>query len=123
MEDSESIARAVAELGFRVVRVALPTDMANAEEGVLVRLTAALAFPDQGAGSWAAFNDRLWDLLTAEDEPPVAIFLAGLDRLLPGDLHGFVRIVHNLLSMTEGVGLADSAADLQVEYFFEVRGV
>ncbi|MES5825574.1 hypothetical protein [Streptomyces sp. RG80] len=118
VEDSELVARLVAELGFRVIQVHLPLGIENAEEAVLVQLTAELGFSDLGAGSWAAFEDRLWDLLTAEGEPPVAIFLEGLDRLPSSDLHGFVRIVHNLLSMTEGVGLADSSADLQVEYFF-----
>ncbi|MFF2845094.1 hypothetical protein ACFVT5_02015 [Streptomyces sp. NPDC058001] len=118
VEDPELIARLVEGLGFRVIRVRLPLEVENPEEAVLVQLTAQLGFSDLGAGSWAAFGDRLWDLLTAEDESPVAIFLEGLDRLIPSDLHGFVRIVHKLLSMTEGVGLADSLADLQVEYFF-----
>ena len=77
-----------------------------------------MGFSDVGAGSWAAFNDRLWDLLTADDELPVALFIGGLDQLLPHELHSLVRCIHNLLSMTEGVGLTDVSADLQVEYFF-----
>ncbi|MFI6941813.1 hypothetical protein ACIBI4_21280 [Streptomyces sp. NPDC050418] len=119
VEDSEAIERQLAGLGFRVVRADLPERAVDPEEALLVALTAALGFTEVGAGSWAAFNDRLWDLLNADlDEPPVAVLVGGIDRLVASDLHAFVRIVHNLLSMTEGVGLADGEADLQVEYFF-----
>jgi hypothetical protein len=104
--------------GFRVVRIGLGEVGQDIEEKMLIDLSRKLGFSLLGAGSWAAFNDRLWDLLTAEDEPPVAIVIEGFSRLLEANVHAFVRCVHNLLSMTEGVGLADVRAGLQVEYFF-----
>jgi hypothetical protein len=42
--------------------------------------------------------------------------------MLKIDIYGFVRCVHLLLSMTEGVGLADGAASRQIEYFLSVAG-
>lgn len=104
--------------GFQVVRAAFPGSRGSAEEVLLVELTGKLGFSARGAGSWAAFSDRLWDLQRSAGEPPVAVVVGGLDELSRVDLHGFVRCVHNLLSMTEGVGLADRADDRQIEYFF-----
>ena len=110
--------RILGESGFRIVRAQAPAS-GVLEEALLVELTEKLQFAASGAGSWAAFNDRLWDLLVAAaDEPAVAILIEGSDRLLRADLHAFVRCVHNLLSMTQGVGVSDERADLQVEYFF-----
>jgi hypothetical protein len=40
------------------------------------------------------------------------------DNLLAIDVHAFVRYVHNLLALTEGVGSSDRDAQRQVEYFF-----
>ncbi|MFG1622109.1 hypothetical protein [Kribbella sp. NPDC049227] len=113
----EATLRGLEELGFRVVRADAP-DGGDLEEALLIELSARLGFSPLGAGSWAAFNDRLWDLLTARDEPPVAVVIDGADRLLRRSLHTFVRCVHNLLSLTEGVGLSDTQAQRQVEYFF-----
>jgi hypothetical protein len=107
----------LAALGFRTIATDAPVD-GDAADQLLIDLTARLGFNPAGAGNWAAFNDRLWDLLHAEGEPPVAIVIRGSDRLKDHDLHTFVRCVHNLLSMTEAVGLSDDRADLQVVYFF-----
>jgi hypothetical protein len=115
--DLDATLRGLGELGFWVVRAEAP-ERGNLEEGLLVELSARLGFSPLGAGSWAAFNDRLWDLLTARGEPPVAVVIEGADRLLRRSLHTFVRCVHNLLSLTEGVGLSDKHAQRQVEYFF-----
>ncbi|GAA0256447.1 hypothetical protein GCM10010492_66720 [Saccharothrix mutabilis subsp. mutabilis] len=90
----------------------------NKEESLLKELTLKLGFSEPGAGSWAAFSDRLWDLQNDRSASPVAVIVENLDQLLHSDLHSFLRCVHNLLSMTEGVGLADPRNDLQVEYFF-----
>jgi hypothetical protein len=64
------------------------------------------------------FNDRLWDVLTSEDKAPIAVVIIGLDSMVKKNLHGFVKIVHNLLSLTEGVGLQSGEANRQVAYFF-----
>jgi hypothetical protein len=113
-----AVERVVTELGFQRVHATLPTAAVNPEDSLLVELSAQLNFSMLGAGSWAAYSDRLWDLQMSDEETPIAIFVSGLDGLLPGDLHSFVRCVHNLLSMTEAVGLADDRADRQLEYFF-----
>ncbi|MFC0437069.1 hypothetical protein [Kutzneria buriramensis] len=101
--------------GFRVVEAEVSPNPEDVESALLVELTRKLGFSELGVGGWAAFGDRLWDLLTAKAEPPVAIVVAGLT---PGRLHAFVRRVHNVLSLTEAVGLSDDRADRQVEYFF-----
>jgi hypothetical protein len=116
--DEKLLVETVVGLGFRMVSVDLPGDARNPEEELLVRLTESLDFSELGAGSWAAYSDRLWDLQMSDGEPPVAIIIRGLDHLLRSDVHSFVRCVHNLLSMTEAVGLSDARADLQIEYFF-----
>ena len=116
-QDSDATSRTLEENGFRVVSAQAP-DSGVLEEARLVELTEKLGFVEDGAGSWAAFNDRLWDLLTSQDEMPVAIVIEDADRLLRAELHSFVRCVHKLLSMTEAVGLSDDRANLQVEYFF-----
>ncbi|MFE2865811.1 hypothetical protein [Embleya sp. NPDC059259] len=103
---------------FRLARVALPPGSDNPEECLLVGLTRELDFSELGAGSWAAYSDRLWDLQMSDEAAPVAVVVDGLDSLLRSDVHALVRCIHNLLSMTETVGLSDSRADLQIEYFF-----
>ncbi|WP_327637819.1 hypothetical protein OHB24_05290 [Kribbella sp. NBC_00482] len=105
------------ELGFRVVRVQAPQE-GDLESGLLVELSEGLGFTGLGAGSWAAFADRLWDLLTDGWHPPVAVIVEDADRLLAKDLHTFVRCVHKLVSLTEGVGFSDDRAQRQVVYFF-----
>lgn len=114
--DLEPTLRQLELLEFRVVRLAAP-GKGNLEETLLIDLTARLGFSALGAGSWAAFEDRLWDLQHAPGEPPVAIVIEGFDHLMRQSLHAFVRCVHNLLSMTEAVGLSDARNDLQIEYF------
>ncbi|WP_131803563.1 MULTISPECIES: hypothetical protein [Pseudofrankia] len=116
--DEKILVETVVRLGFRLVYVDLPRDAGNPEEELLKELTKRLHFSELGAGSWAAYSDRIWDLQMSGDEAPVAIVIRGLDHLLRSDVHSFVRCVHNLLSMTEAVGLSDSRADLQIEYFF-----
>ncbi|MEI8413109.1 MULTISPECIES: hypothetical protein [unclassified Kribbella] len=116
-DDLEKTLDGLAGLGFRVVRVRAP-ERGDLEEGLLIELSGRLGFSGVGAGSWAAFSDRLWDLLTAPEEPPVAVVIELFDRILQQSLHTFVRCIHNLVSMTEGVGLSDEGADLQVAYFF-----
>jgi len=102
----------------QVDAAAVVLDVDDVEAALLVELTSKLEFSALGAGSWAAYRDRLWDLQMSENEPPVAVAIVGLDNLVPTRLHDFVRAVHNLLSMTEAVGLSDDRADLQIEYFF-----
>ncbi len=104
--------------GFRFVELEASVDIGDVEKTLLVQLTATLEFNVLGAGSWAAYSDRLWDLQMSESEQPVAIAITGLAELVPTRLHDFVRVVHNLLSMTEAVGLSDDRADLQIEYLF-----
>lgn len=116
-EDLEATLGGLGELGFRVVRAQAP-EQGDLEEGLLIELSGRLAFSGVGAGSWAAFSDRLWDLLTAPEEPPVAVVIERFDRILQQSLHTFVRCIHNLVFITEGVGLSDERADLQVAYFF-----
>lgn len=116
--DEKTLVETIVGLGFRAVFVDLPRDVGNPEEKLLEELTRVLDFSDLGAGSWAAYSDRLWDLQMSDDEAPLAIVIRGLGHLLRSDVHSFVRCVHNLLSMTEAVGLSDSRADLQIEYFF-----
>jgi hypothetical protein len=116
--NAELLVEAVSRLGFRVVQMKFPKDTENPEEALLVELSRKLEFSESGAGSWASYSDRLWDLQMSDDEPPLAVVIGGLDELLRLDVHGFVRCVHNLLSMTEAVGLSDARADLQIEYFF-----
>lgn len=114
----ESLARLLPAMGFRVVHATFPQDATSSEEALLVELSRKLGFSSLGAGSWAAYSDRLWDLQISDDEIPVAVVIDGLDVLLRSDVHAFLRCVHNLLSMTEAVGLSDERADLQIEYFF-----
>lgn len=116
--DEKLLVETVVELGFRLVCVDLPQDAANPEEELLKELSRALDFSELGAGHWAAYCDRLWDLLIAEDEPPLAIIIRGLDHLHRSDMHSFLRCVHNLLWMTRAMNVSDSRADLQIEYFF-----
>ncbi|GGS18507.1 hypothetical protein GCM10010171_08800 [Actinokineospora fastidiosa] len=108
----------VARMGFKVIEADVRADPETVEEDLLVELTRLLEFNELGAGSWAAFEDRLWDLLCEHDKPGVAVIIRGLDGLVGVDLYRLVRCVHKLVSMTEGVGLADAAASRQVEYFF-----
>lgn len=116
-EDLEKTLVSLEALGFRVIMVQAP-DGDNLEKKLLIELSRSLDFTPVGAGSWAAFSDRLWDLLSEAWDPPVAVFVEGADRLLATDLHVFVRCVHNLVSLTERVGLADDQAQRQVVYFF-----
>lgn len=114
----ESISSKLKGAGFQVFGVDIQDVGPAIEEDLLVDLSAELGFSMLGAGSWAAFNDRLWDLLTAEEKTPVAIFIRNSDKIRDANLHTFVRCVHNLVSMTESVGLSDAVADRQVAYFF-----
>ncbi|MGI8335231.1 hypothetical protein ACRYCC_35225 [Actinomadura scrupuli] len=108
----------LAGAGFHIVEVHYNHSEAPPEQVFLIELTKKLEFPQSGAGGWAAFNDRLWDFLTSGDRTAVAVLIMGLDTLLGEDVYSFTRCVHNLLSLTEGAGLSDSAADRQIEYFF-----
>ena len=108
-------------MGFAVTEVDLVEGSKNPERVFLLELTRRLGFSEAGAGSWAAFNDHLWDFLRSEDSTPVAIVMTGLDGLARADIYSFTRCVHNLLSLTEGAGLSDSAASRQIEYFFVGR--
>jgi hypothetical protein len=117
-ENVAELSESVVARGFRVVEVDVSPDVDDVESALLVELSAKLGFVAAGAGSWAAYSDRLWDLQMSQDELPVAVLLGGLGELVPGRLHAFARCVHNLLSLTEAVGLADDRADLQIEYFF-----
>jgi hypothetical protein len=114
----DELTQSLEGLGFRLISAKLPSGVSDVEETLLVELTRELKFAASGAGSWAAYNDRLWDLQVGEDDTPVAILISGLDRLIFSDLHSLLRCIHNLLSMTEAVGLSDGRADLQIEYFF-----
>lgn len=114
----QELLQALERLGFRMVNAELPPGAGDVEKALLVELSQRLKFPESGAGGWASYSDRLWDLKTEKGGAPLAIIIAGLDRLLPSQLHSFLRCVHNLLSMTEAVGLSDDRADLQIEYFF-----
>jgi hypothetical protein len=104
--------------GFYLVEARYNASDAPPERVFLMELTERLEFPRSGAGSWAAFNDRLWDFLTAGERNAVAVIIFGLDELLRGDIYSFLRCVHNLLSLTEGAGLSDASADRQIEYLF-----
>jgi hypothetical protein len=115
---TEVLVEILSELGFRVVRASLPAATQDVEEELLIELSRKLDFSELGAGSWAAYSDRLWDLQMLEDVAPVAVVVEGLDVLLRSDVHSLLRCAHNLLSMTEAVGLSDDSADLQIEYFF-----
>jgi hypothetical protein len=115
---TEVLVETLSGLGFRVVRASLPAASQDVEEELLIELSRKLDFSELGAGSWAAYSDRLWDLQMLEDVAPVAVVIEGLDVLLRSNLHSLLRCVHNLLSMTEAVGLSDDRADLQMEYFF-----
>lgn len=105
-------------MGFSVVDATFPGGTVDAEKAFLIELTRKLQFNELGAGNWDAFNDRLWDFLKSDDPTAVAVVIDGLDSLLDSDLYSFIRCVHNLLSLTEAVGLTDSAANRQIEYFF-----
>lgn len=109
------------EMGFSVVEISCENSPDNPERTFLTELTRGLRLSDIGAGNWDTFNDRLWDFLRIQGGEPVALVILDLDSLLRSDVHSFVRCVHNLLSLTEGAGLADSAADRQIEYFFVGR--
>lgn len=108
----------LSSIGFAVTDVDLAEGAKNPERVFLLELTRRLGLSEAGAGSWAAFNDRLWDFLRSENSTPVAVVITGLDGLVRSDIYSFTRCVHNLLSLTEGVGLSDSAASRQIEYFF-----
>jgi hypothetical protein len=104
--------------GFMVVDVILEGHSDDPEGEFLKGLTRELGFRGPGAGSWAAFNDRLWDFLAGADSTPYAVVITGIDGLAERSTYHFVRCIHNLLSLTEGAGLTDSAANRQIEYFF-----
>jgi hypothetical protein len=108
----------LSSMGFTVAEVDLAEGPKDPERVFLLELTRRLGLSEAGAGSWAALNDRLWDFLRSEDSTPVAVVITGLDRLARSDIYSFLRCVHNLLSLTEGAGLSDSAASRQIEYFF-----
>ncbi|HET6738349.1 MAG TPA: hypothetical protein VFH76_05435 [Kribbella sp.] len=112
---------ALDELGFRTVTAKAPA-AGDLERSLLVELTERLGFTALGAGSWAAFSDRLWDLVTESWDPPIAVVIEGFSRLMEVDLRTFVRCVHNLVSLTECVGLADDRAQRQFVYFFVGEG-
>lgn len=116
--DGGRLIEALPGFGFHVFVAEVPDRHTNIERALLVELSRVLGFSELGAGSWAAYSGRLWDLQRSEDRGPIAIVINGLDDALTGDLHAFVRCVHFLLSMTEGVGLEHESADRQIEYFF-----
>jgi hypothetical protein len=105
-------------MGFAVVEVSFTEGAKAPERSFLVELTRQLGLDGIDTGSWAAFNDRLWDFLRSEESTPVAVVITGLDGLAGSDIYSFIRCVHNLLSLTEGAGLSGGAAGRQVEYFF-----
>lgn len=109
---------ALGQLGFVVVEARLASGSEDPERAFLQELTRRLGFNELGAGNWGAFNDRLWDFLTSSDSAPHAVVIRGIDELVDSDIYSFIRCVHNLLSLTEGAGLSDSAANRQIEYFF-----
>lgn len=116
----DDLNRTVASLdacGFQLVSVQMPED-GDLETKLLIELSKQLGFALVGSGSWAEFSDRLWDLLSASWNPPIAVMLHGSDQLLANNLHVFLRCLHNLLSLTEAVGLSHSEAQRQVVYFF-----
>jgi hypothetical protein len=115
---TDELIAALAGIGFRVVSVSGEVESSDFADDLLTKLTRILGFSEAGAGSWAAFNDRFWDLLTSPDPQPVALVVHGLDSLVHRDVHALLLCVHNLLSMTEGVGLEDASASRQVEHFF-----
>lgn len=104
--------------GFTVVEASAPDSTEDPERAFLTELTQRLGFDELGAGNWAAFNDRLWDFLTGAESTPYAVVIEGLDVLARFSTYHFLRCVHNLLSLTEGAGLADPVANRQIEYFF-----
>ena len=119
VDESGLVVETLRSMGFRVVEVHWPPSALDAEQSLLIELTRRLGFSELGAGSWAAFNDRLWDLqMYDKGEPPIALMIHGLDRLLMRDVQSFVGSIHRLLSMTESVELDDQRNDLQIEYFF-----
>lgn len=103
---------------FAVVEASLQDGEKDPERAFLQELTYRLGFDELGAGSWGAFNDRLWDFLTSDESTPFAVMIVGMDALAKSDIYHFLRCVHNLLSLTEGAGLSNSAANRQIEYFF-----
>lgn len=115
--DLDRTLAALDEHGFKIVRMQMP-DGVDVEVALLTELSKKLEFTTVGVGSWAAFADRLWDLLTESWYPPIAVIIEQADSLLARDVHAFVRCVHNLLALTEGVGSSDRDAQRQVEYFF-----
>jgi len=108
----------LAVAGFTVVDAWLADRAEHPERAFLVELTQRLGLNELGAGSWPAFNDRLWDFLSGADSMPYGVVICGLDLLAKSSTYHFLRCVHNLLSLTEGAGLADSIANRQIEYFF-----
>lgn len=119
VDESALVVEALQSMGFRVVEVHWSPSVLDAEQSLLIELTRRLGFSELGAGNWAAFNDRLWDLQKyGKDEPPVALMIYGLDRLLACDIQSFVGSIYRLLSLTESVELDDQRNDLQIEYFF-----
>ncbi|MGW7680172.1 hypothetical protein ACWGID_05495 [Kribbella sp. NPDC054772] len=115
--DLEASLTVLGDLGFRIVSAQAP-EKGDLERKLLIELSKCLGFTSLGAGSWAAFADRMWDLLTEAWSPPLAVVIQGFDRVLSTDLRAFVRCVHNLVSLTERVGLSDDRAQRQVVYFF-----
>ena len=77
--------------GFEVVDESLPKGAEDPECAFLTALTRALRFEELGAGSWAAFNDRLWDFLTGQESTPHAVVIGGLDALARFSTHHFLR--------------------------------
>jgi hypothetical protein len=111
------IRRGLTELGFDLVEAGFPGKRDEPEQDLLVDLSAKLGFSELGAGNWLAFDDRLHDFLRVP-EPAVAIVVEGLDLLARTSLYSFVRCVHGLESLTDGIGVEDPHALRQVEYFF-----
>jgi hypothetical protein len=107
-------------LGFQVIRLEVHDVDEKFEESLLIELCRRLEFSPAGAGSYASFNDRLWDFLEA-DRPPVAIVIQHFDRVLNTDVRAFARCIYQLLSMTEDAGVSAPDADLQLEFFFSGR--
>lgn len=109
---------ALSAMGFDVVEATIAAGADDPERALLVQLTRKLRLNELGVGTWAAFGDRLWDFLKSENATAVAVVIIGLDDLVRSNIYNFIRCIHNLLSITQGLGISDSAASRQLEYFF-----
>ncbi len=117
----ESILSILAAKNFRTVFAHFDGSVNGAESGLLEALTSALGLEVEGVGSWAAFNDRMWDVLSDYEEQPIVVVLRGMDDMLRADTYSFANSIHRLLSMTEGTEAVDHIQYRQFEYLFVGR--